>query len=191
MGLLLAAVVVQAKPPPAKTVELDRLGVTKRCDRAPGLMGWLARERRVFGVAKLLKRDPLARAVVVSFFATWCKPCREGLQQLQRAAPELRTRGGRVLLVAVPPFDEGDPPGAWLDGLGVRLPAIHDKFGALTERWLHERRGMAAATVTLPRTVVLNRNGRLVAVFGQEGADFPVRLQQAVERADKGACPTK
>lgn len=174
------------------TQVLSQVGKHKVCDSAPGLAGWLLRDRTVWSLSKVLDGErgkPGARGIVVSFFATWCKPCKKGLPILQALAPELKEAGVPVVLVAVPPF-AGQSVLGFLDGIEVRLPTIKDKFGGILKQWLLGR-DEASDALKLPRTVVLNDTQQVVAVFGEEGPDFAERLRDKVKTVGKACRPVR
>ncbi len=125
------------------------------------LRGTLVTSRALFRTRPGAPAEP----VVVSFFATWCKPCERHLPELARVAKE---SGARLVLV-----DVGDEdPGAvreFLDGLGAKEGVVlADKALAISQR--------AGVTKALPRTFVLDGAGRVAAVFEHEGDDFEAVL---------------
>ncbi len=70
------------------------------------------------------------RFVVVSFFASWCGPCRLDEPQLQAFAREHRASGDATLLGVV--FDD-DPTsaGRYLSAAGASWPAVGDPGGRI------------------------------------------------------------
>lgn len=73
--------------------------------------------------------------VVLSFFASWCAPCRKELPLLDSMTDELSKQGIRVLLVNV----KEDVPviSALLNELHVRKPIVlADRQGSIAERYM-------------------------------------------------------
>ncbi len=178
---LFSATAGAQQTPPTRTKVLKTVGRTALCSPAPGLSGWRLDGKTLWSLARVLEdRKAPVRGVVVSFFATWCAPCRAGLKALQRLEPYARRRGIAIVVVAVPPFPADLDVAPYLKGLGVTLPAIRDKFGGIRDQWLAQ--GRKAAKVALPRTVLINDARQLVAAFGIEGRDFGAVLRSAIDR---------
>ena len=169
-----------AQPPPASLTErLDSCGPVRVGGPAPEFGGWSV-DGHVVTLRRLLHasgRKPSA-GLVLSFFATWCKPCKAGLPLLASLAPGLGERGVSVLLVAV--GEDAGQVRPFLAGLGVGLPALEDKFGKVAERY-----GVGGAEGgVLPRTFVLDGQGRVRAILGREGTDFGAALLAALPKGD-------
>ncbi|TML39357.1 MAG: redoxin domain-containing protein [Actinobacteria bacterium] len=93
---------------------------------------------------------PPGRPTVVSFFASWCDPCRRELPVL--AAAE-RGAGGRVAFLGVAVRDSRSGALAMLDHAGVAYPAAADPDASVAGRF--GLRGM-------PSTVFVAADGRVL-----------------------------
>lgn len=186
------AKVVDAPPslsPPVSgesaTQVLERIGRHKRCDAAPGLAGWLVRNRTVWSLGNVLdgKKNSPAKGVLISFFGTWCEPCKKGLPMLQAARAQAEAAGVPMVLVAVPPFD-GKEIVPFLDELSVTIPTVKDKFGGILKQWLLGKKA-GPGNLVLPRTVLVNELQQIVQIYGTEGEDFTRRLVEDAKGVSK------
>ena len=129
----------------------------------------------MLSLAKLLnppKGSP-ASAVVISFFATWCKNCKEQLPVIERVVASLAGKGVRGVLV-----DYGEDPelaASFAATQKLRLPIIPDRFTKIAVR--------LGVDQTLPRTFVVSHDGMVRTIFDHEGDDFEKALRTAVESA--------
>lgn len=89
--------------------------------------------------------------VIINFWASWCEPCRGEMPSLQRLAERWRSRSLSVLTIAV--ADRADEAADFLWNVGVILPLLNDPDQAIAR---------AAGVRTLPTTLVLDRNHRVV-----------------------------
>ena len=173
-----------------KTEILKTIGRHKRCASAPGLAGWLVRNRTVWSLENVLdgKQGGPAKGVIISFFATWCEPCKKGLPILQQAQADAAAAGVPMILVAVPEFTMDVVP--FLDAIGVKIPTIKDKFGGILKQWLLGRK-QGADNLTLPRTVLVNDTQQIARIYGMEGADFGAKIVEDAKNVSKLCRPGK
>ncbi len=113
--------------------------------------------------------DPGARAVLLSFFATFCEPCQREIPTLVELDQELRPRGLRVLLVSID-RDEGAAAkiAALVKREGIRFPVLRDRFDFLARRYLGEK-------APLPSVFLVGRDGAILEMhrgYGQDGRSF-------------------
>jgi thiol-disulfide isomerase/thioredoxin len=167
-----------------ETEILETIGRHKRCGSAPGLAGWLVRNRTVWSLENVLdgKQGDPAKGVIVSFFATWCEPCKKGLPILQQAQADAAAAGVPMILVAVPEFTMDVVP--FLDAIGVKVPTIKDKFGGILKQWLLGRKE-GKDSLSLPRTVLVNDTQQIARIYGMEGADFGALLAKDAKNVSK------
>lgn len=144
-------------------------GPLKVGQAAPEFGGWLP-SNELFSSTRYMK-ERAGQAVVVSFFASWCKPCEKGLPVLQKLNDDLK---GRASVVLVAFGHDRDEVKGYLEGKGVTLPVVLDTYQKQATKF-----GVDQA---LPRTFVVGPDGKLAAAFECEGPDFAEQLKAAVTR---------
>jgi thiol-disulfide isomerase/thioredoxin len=97
--------------------------------------------------------DPAAKAVLISFFASWCEPCKRELPFLVRLDRTYRDRGLRVLGVAIDTEEAGIEAAMRLvTAAKVGYPVLSDRFNFLARRYLGEK-------APLPSVFIVRRDG--------------------------------
>lgn len=144
---------------------------TRVGEKAPGFVTTTLEGKRV--ALKEYWEQKGYKAIVLSFFATWCQPCREDLKYLQVLQVQLGSRG--FLVLAIHTQDSSAKPEAvkkLLDNLGVNLPVLLDEFGIIGKRY---------GVIALPCNVLIDGEGILRAKYLGYGdavkKDFEGRLR--------------
>ena len=164
--MLLVALLLAAMP--NATVRLQESGSARVGSAAPSFGGWDLTGERVLTLEGL-RRTPVLQPLLITFGASWCKPCVEGLPRLKaftRKHPELR-----MVYIAV----EGDPARAqqFAAKAGIDGPSVLDKLELIARTY-----GLAGEQRTqLPRTFLVDAGGKVRAIYGVEGED----LEKAIE----------
>ena len=170
---------------PAQTVKLQESGAAKVGGAAPSFGGWDLAGRKVLTLDGL-RRTPNMAPLLITFGASWCKPCNEGLPRLRALAgkhPELR-----LVLIDV----EGDQEKAqqFAQRAGVDGPAILDKFEQIAKTY-----GVAGAqqdgneSMALPRTFLVDTMGKVRAIYREEGADLEKVIEEDLEASRTAVRP--
>ena len=115
--------------------------------------------------------DLRGSVVVVNFWATWCKPCREEQPELERIHRDYQDRGVSFLGV-----DERDDPAAaraWIESFHVTYSSIVDEAGAWADDF---------ALFGYPDTFVIDEGGTIRwAIYGQtSGTQLRAVLDQVL-----------
>jgi cytochrome c biogenesis protein CcmG, thiol:disulfide interchange protein DsbE len=97
--------------------------------------------------------DYRGQVVVLNFWASWCKPCREESPMLDRWHRRMARRGGTVLGVDI--LDVTADAQAFIEEFGLSYPMLKDKDGDALESF---------GVVAYPETFVIDRKGRIAAV---------------------------
>jgi thiol-disulfide isomerase/thioredoxin len=101
------------------------------------------------------------KVILLSFWATWCPPCRRELPTLERLQRTFDSRKFEIVAVSV------DTSGQltvrrFLDRLGVKhLPVYLDPDGRIAER-AHQETGAPFPLYGMPITYVIDRSGSVV-----------------------------
>jgi thiol-disulfide isomerase/thioredoxin len=91
------------------------------------------------------------RVVLVTFWATWCPPCREEMVVFERMHRDLAPSGLEVL--ALNAYEEAGVVARYRSERALTLPLLLDPDGAILQAW---------GVVGLPTTVIIGRDGRPV-----------------------------
>lgn len=108
-------------------------------------------------LADLLRRG---RPYVITFWATWCGPCRQELPHLMQAAEAYRSTGLQVIgLNLEDPRTEDRKVRAFLQQMRPNFPMLYGSYQAC--RALNNNQ----PCTTIPRTFVIAANGGVIARF--------------------------
>jgi cytochrome c biogenesis protein CcmG, thiol:disulfide interchange protein DsbE len=108
---------------------------------------------RLSGVGIESLEDYRGKVVVLNFWASWCKPCREESPLLDRWHERLKRRGGTVL--GVDTLDIVGDAREFISHYQLDYPMLRDKEGESKESF---------GIVGFPETFVIDRRGRIAAV---------------------------
>src|SRR5438270_529479 len=177
MTILLALLFAAA---PTATVKLQESGAAKVGSAAPSFGGWDLAGRKVLTLDGL-RRTPTVSPLLITFGASWCKPCNEGLPRLRaltRKRPELR-------LVLVDVESDGAVAQEWAARLGIDGPAILDMFDEVAKTY-----GVVEGEKKmLPRTFLVDEMGKVRAIYREEGADLEQLIEADLDAATRTVRP--
>src|SRR5512138_2844007 len=109
--------------------------------------------------------------VVVNFWASWCPPCRDELPELVSVYEA--TRDERVAFLGINVRDERDRARAFVEARPTGYPSIFDPAGESAMQF-------KVPPNTIPATLVVDRKGRIAAVYRK--ALLRDELRPVVER---------
>jgi thiol-disulfide isomerase/thioredoxin len=134
-------------------------------------------------LARLLHppRESPSEAVVISFFTTYCLPCRETLPITQRVLQDNKDTPVRGLFVAV--REQSPRVAPWLQKMNLSVQTVADSGGFLEKTFGIEFVKEGENGETLPKTIVTDGEGVVSTIFDHEGADFETQLRAAIRRA--------
>lgn len=121
--------------------------------------------------------DQRAKAVLISFFATWCKPCKREMPFLQQLSTEYKAKGLRVVSVAIDK-DEANWPqiAALVKQNHVTYPIVKDRYNLIARQYLGDK-------TALPSVFIVDKDGKVAMVkqgYEKDAAEF---LRAEVEKA--------
>ena len=96
------------------------------------------------------------RVLVLSFFATWCQPCKEDLKYLQKVQDQRGSSGFQVLCVLTQDSSKENAVKEFMGRLGVSLPVLTDEYGIIGKRY---------SVTALPCNFLVNKEGILKAKY--------------------------
>ena len=154
----------------ALTVRLQESGPVKPGAAAPSFGGWDLDERTVLTLASL-RRPPAP--LLLTFGASWCTACAKGLPKLQAFAD--KHHDVRLVLIDVEP--DAAKARAFATRYGLARSAVLDKFGAVAARYGLSMEADGERKTSLPRTFLLDSEGRVRAIYAEEGDDFEATIE--------------
>ena len=99
-------------------------------------------------------QDYRGRVVMVSFWATWCEPCREEMPSMERLRAALD--GKRFVLLAVNLAEPESRIRKFLDGMPVKFPVLLDRDAAASKAW--QARMLPATYIVAPDGTIRYRH---------------------------------
>lgn len=97
------------------------------------------------------------KVVVINFWGSWCAPCRAEADDLQRVYTETKSSG--VAFLGVNVRDTQSRAIAYDRSFGITYPSLFDSANRVALQF------RATAPNATPATIVLDRQGRIAAVF--------------------------
>jgi thiol-disulfide isomerase/thioredoxin len=102
--------------------------------------------------------DPGAKAVLMTFFASWCEPCKREMPFLVQLDRMYREQGLRVIGVCIDKEEPGIEAAKKLVAeKGVGYPVLSDRFNFLARRYLGEK-------APLPSVFLIRRDGTIAKI---------------------------
>jgi thiol-disulfide isomerase/thioredoxin len=121
--------------------------------------------------------DADARVVLVSFFASWCAPCKKELPLLVELDQRYRSLGLRVVGISIDKEEPGITDAKRMVAAHrVTYPVLSDRFNLLARRYLGDN-------PQLPSVFLIARDGTIVDVERGYTKDASAFLRSKVEAA--------
>lgn len=127
----------------------------------------------VDGKGSITLDDFRGRTVLLTFWASWCRPCRVELPELQELYSELAGEGFVLLTVNVDTIPEMGV--RFLEQIGVTVPVYR----------MNQRDLVALGINALPTNIVVDGDGRAVQVYRGYSPAVPEYIRRLVLNADE------
>jgi len=147
---------------------LPACGKARVGEQAPWFSGWTL-EDQIFNIRKPFT-DGDNRRLALVFWATWCSPCRQGLERLSEAAESLDKAGIAVALVNV--GESKKEVLKFFKGSEPDFPVVLDPYQNCTASYLLRPDGR----LSLPLTALISKDGMIDLLMGAEGNDYIERI---------------
>ncbi len=158
--------------PPTKTV--NSLGPLQVQTEFP-TFGGFDLEGNYVSLQTLLAKEHI---IVISYFATWCEPCRIGMPIIEKVVSEQP----KVSSIFIGLGERSSlPVELLLKELNIDGVVLLDKF-----KKMGERHGVVLnkGEVILPRTFIVSKTGILETIVTTEGSDFEEILRKEIVRIE-------
>jgi thiol-disulfide isomerase/thioredoxin len=121
--------------------------------------------------------DKGVRLVMVSFMASYCKPCRAELSLLQQLHERYKGKGLRIVGVAIDSEPEGQKTVAeLLEEKKIAFPVVRDQYNLVARNYLGPQ-------VPLPSVFLVDLAGKVAFVSRGYSEEISKRLSSMVEQA--------
>ena len=162
---------VEANETVPKSVTVSELGPVKVGQEFPTFGGHTISNDYV-SLRSLVGQE---KVIVVSYFATWCGPCRVGLPKIEKFAQT----NSNVEAIYIALGEKSSAPVQKLaTELNLKSPIIMDKFESIGVRHGIVVEGQETK---LPRTFVIKPDGTVASIVTVEGEDFSTFLDEQLK----------
>ena len=153
---------------PSKTVQ--QLGPVHVGKKFPIFGGYTSKNEYVSFKKSIGKTD----LTVVSYFATWCEPCKKNLPIIE----QFIKKNGKVQGFYIALEKESGKVNNFAKNLKLETPILMDKFESFAKK-----HGVILddGKVSLPKTFLIDKSGNVLDIVVLEGDDFDELLEKRLK----------
>jgi thiol-disulfide isomerase/thioredoxin len=130
--------------------------------------------RDYVGEPRAFNKSP-RKYVLISFFASWCKPCRREIPELEKLVSKYRSDSLAVFLMNA--GDDETKINGFLKEVPVKIPVIMDIYGTAANKYCPKEDG---DRIVLPTLALIGKDGNILYVHsGYTDGDMN-RLEEAL-----------
>ena len=162
----------------SKSQLLETSGTAKVGAKMPFFSGWKMSNSTgsAFNLTKTLKQNK--RRYVLNICASWCTPCLEGLQKIAESKQKFEDANISVVILVADSTQHGQEIFKKFSFTWAHV--VVDEFKTFALRLAPELNKAGKESLSLPKTIIFNREGLVEMIIGQEGDDYiPLLLGQA------------
>ena len=98
-------------------------------------------------------KNKIKHVVVLSFFATWCKPCMEELPEIEKIFEKYQKENVKLFLVNV--REDKEKVAKFVSDKKIVIPILLDQYGKVSEKY---------EALSIPKLVVINPEGQIAYI---------------------------
>ena len=178
----------------ASTKTVDVFGPVQIEEPLPTFRGWsLQGESIGLTTFQTPKDDDLADIVIVSYFATWCLPCRTGIPIIEKLT---QSKDITAIYISIDAAKDEIALQKFVKDVNISTGnvVIWDKFKKISERHgvVQVSTEASESQISIPKTFLIRPDGTVHTIFVEEGVDFEQQLQlhiQEIQKIQMGTSP--
>ena len=167
----------------ASTKTTDVFGPVQVNEPFPSFRGWSV-DGKSIGLTTFQKQesDNPPDIVIVSYFATWCLPCRKGIPTIEKIA---RAENITAIYISIDAAKDEGRLQSFANEMNIvsENPIIWDKFKKIAARHgvVQVSSEKQESQVSIPKTFLIRPDGKVHSIFIQEGDDFEQQLHNHIQ----------
>jgi thiol-disulfide isomerase/thioredoxin len=135
--------------------------------------------RDYVGEPRAFNKSP-RKYVLISFFASWCKPCRREIPELEKLANKYRSDSLAVFLMNA--GDDETKISGFLKEIPTKIPVIMDIYGTAANKYCPKENG---DRIVLPTLALIGKDGNILYIHSGYTDGDMTQLEEALIRISK------